>query len=205
MGKKKKNTKDAIIPGKEITQTIGPQPKPLNVIVLFALFISIFASIIGFFVAIYSIIDIKKRNEKGITIAVIAMIISVVKLIAVVILLMNYNTMSVKIYEEFRKHTSTNSSAVSGEGGGKGEVRTIGLRETTQYTGPTTKYNKDDPQFDEACWEAIYTGYCEDQNVDEFGNALCHYYVINEKAKPNEIPLTQIDIRCPLYYIKNTN
>ena len=204
MGKKKKNTKEAIVPGANITQTLGPQPKPLNVIVLFALFISIFASILGFFIAIYSIIDIKKRNEKGITIAIIAMIISVVKLTAVIILLMNYSTMSVKLYDEFRKHTSS-TTVVSGDAGGKGEVRTIGLRETTQYTGPTTAYNKEKPAFDEACWEAIYTGYCEDQDVDNYGNALCHYYVINEKAKPNEIPLTQIDIRCPLYYIKNTN
>ncbi len=206
MGNKKNkiSKKQTITPDKVLKQTTEAKEvkKPLNIVVLFAFFLSIFVSIIGFFLTIYSIIDMRKRNEKGMTLAVITMIICVVKLGFVVYGLMNYDTVSTMLFDQIKKYTTTTETTIvfHDENG-----NTIPMTTTAPYTGPTTAYNKDKPDFDENCWTVIYTGYCDEENIDEKGDTLCHYYKTNEKAKEGELPLKQVDIRCPLYYLKNTN
>ena len=195
-----KKNNQIITPDKVLEQTtIKKEVKQLNLVALFAVFVSIFASIVGFFLSIYSIIDINRRNEKGITLSVIAMIISLAKLAVIVFILMNYEQVSVKIYDEYRKRTTTSDIQILNVDD-KGE--TIPTTTTKQYTGKTTAYNEKKPGFDDACWEVIYTGYCTYEDVDDNGNTLCHYYEVNEKDKTGKDPLIKKDVRCPLYFLK---
>ena len=203
MGKKRNkiSKKQTITPDKVLKETTEEKEtkKPLNIVVLFALFLSLFVSVIGFFVAIYSIIDMRRRNEKGFTLAVIAMLICVIKLSFFVFVLMNYDSMSTIIFDVIKKYTTTTTTTIVFQDP-NGE--TIPMSTTEVYTGPTTAYNKEQPGFDEACWEVIYTGFCDYDKIDENGDTLCHYYVTNENAKEGELPLKQVDVRCPLYFLK---
>lgn len=189
-----------------MNMNINNNEKKVSKLAIASFILSFFFGAIAFVLAIFAIQEINRTDSKGKGLAGGAILISVVNLILLMLLILNYNTVANKISEEIKKRTTT---VVYTEifTDTTGSNKTTTSRTTTTAKVPkntTTRPKVIDYKKDRQCLEAYQMGMCKEDNVDGNGDALCYYY--KEKATTSymyEYPYEEVEIRCPYYYYAN--